>query len=217
MNKNVVQTATQETEGKIQAGMFQFFHNTYPHLRGLLYHVPNGEYRNKVTAALLTAKGVVAGIPDLVFHYRAKTYFFEIKKPGGTVSPSQKKIHKALDEQRFIIWVIETQEEFEALIKNIILDTSSQYTLGISKEDFFYKHKVFSYLYSLADGELVLIQNVCEDSNKRKFVNFVTEFIVEGYARLDGFEILFTPDYLAFYRKNEGTVKEIEYKGRKYV
>lgn len=215
--KNDIETAAKHTEGKIQAGMYQHFHNTYPHLRGLLYHVPNGEKRDKVTASLLTAKGVVAGIPDLVFHYRARTYFFEIKKPGGTVSPKQKKIHKILDEQRFIVWVIETQEEFEALVKNIVLDTSELYTLGISKEDFFYRHKVFSYLYSLTDGEVVLIENVCEDENRRKFVNFVTEFIVEGYARLEGFEILLTPDYLAFYRKDEGTEKEIMYNGKNHV
>ncbi len=204
---------TKETEGKLQADCYQWFNNTFANLRGLLYHVPNGEKRDPVTANLLKAKGVVAGIPDLVFHYRAKTYFFELKKPDGTgqLSEDQKKIHKQLDNQRFIVWVLNDLETFKYLIQSIISDKSEQFTFGLTKEDYYYKHKIFDYIYSLGDCEVVKIEDVCGEENLGKFINYVTEFIVEGYAALNDCEVLFTPDYKAFYKKVSGTDKTVNY------
>lgn len=204
---------SKETEGKLQADCFQWFNNTFPHLRGLLYHVPNGEKRDPVTANLLKAKGVVAGVPDLEFHYRAKTYFFEAKRPDGegVLSDAQKAIHKQLDIQRFIVWVFNDLETFQYLINCIIKDNSAQFTFGLTKEDYYYKHKIFDYIYSLGDCEVVKISDVCEEETKGKFINFVTEFIVEGYAGLNGFELLFTPDYKAFYKKLNGTKNIVNY------
>lgn len=204
---------SKETEGRLQAECFQWFNNTFPNLRGLLYHVPNGEKRDPVTANLLKAKGVVAGIPDLVFHYRAKTYFLEVKKPDGkgALSKEQKFIHKQLDTQRFIIWIFNDFETFKKLIQNIISDTSEQFTFGLTKEDYYYKHKIFDYIYSLGDCQVVIISEVCEEHNSGKFVNHITEFIVEGYAGLNGFELLFTPDYKAFYKKVSGSTNKIIY------
>jgi hypothetical protein len=204
---------SKDAEGKLQAECYQWFNNTFPHLRGLLYHVPNGEKREPITANLLKAKGVVAGIPDLVFHYRSRTYFLELKKPDGTgvLSKAQKNIHKQLDTQRFIVWILNDFETFKYLIECIVNDTSHQFTFGLTKENYYYKHKIFEYIYSLGDCEVVKISDVCEEHNRGKFVNYVTEFIVEGYAVLDGFELLFTPDYKAFYKKVLGSANTINY------
>jgi hypothetical protein len=201
------------TERKFQSTCYQWFFNTYPHLRGLMYHVPNGEKRDPITANLLKGAGVVAGVPDLEFHYRGKTYFFELKNEDGkgVLSDEQIKIHKQLDAQRFLVWVISDFESFKYLVESIILDTSEQFTLGLTKEDYFYKHKIFSYLYNLGDGELVKISEICEPETKSKFINYVTEFIVEGFAKLDKCEVLFTPDYKAFYKKKNGSTKNINY------
>ena len=203
-----------ESEDKLQADCFQWFHNTYPHLRGLLYHVPNGEKRDPVTANLLKAKGVVAGVPDLEFHFRARTYFFELKRPdgGGVVSAAQKKIHAQLDAQRFIVWVLNDFDSFKHLIESIINDTSQQFTNGVTKPDYYYKHKIFNYLYSLSDCEVVKIEDITEEETRPKFMNFVSEFMVEGFDELDNFEILFTPDYKGFYKRVNGSDKEITYK-----
>jgi len=201
------------TEGKLQADCYQWFHNNFKHLRGLLYHVPNGEKRDLVTANLLKAKGVVAGIPDLVFHFRARTYFFELKKPDGTgkLSPVQKKVIKQLDTHRFMVWIIEDLDSFKYLIESIIGDISLQYTHGLTKSDYYYKHKIFDYIYNLGDCQVIKISDVCDEENIGKFTNFVSEFMVEGFGKLDGFELLFTPDYKAFYKKLEGTTKEVIY------
>jgi hypothetical protein len=201
------------TERKFQSTCYQWFYNTYPHLRGLLYHVPNGEKRDPITANLLKGAGVVAGIPDLVFHYRSKTYFFELKNEDGKgrLSKEQIKIHSQLDEQRFLLWVLDDFDSFKFLIESIINDRSEQFTHGISKENYYYRHRIFEYLYSMNDGEVVKIDDVCDSENSSKFVNYIMDFMSEGFDKLDNFEILFTPDYKAFYKKVKGSNKKIDY------
>jgi hypothetical protein len=68
------------------------------------FHVPNGGYRWKTTAATLKALGVRAGVADLQFIWtdatqllpdpcQPRTYvlFLELKRPGGRQSPEQKQ------------------------------------------------------------------------------------------------------------------------------
>jgi len=204
---------SKESEDKLQADCYQWFNNTYAHLRGLLYHVPNGEKRDPITANLLKGKGVVAGVPDLVFHFRQKTYFFELKKPNGTgsVSKEQKKIHKQLELQGFIVWLLNDFETFKKLIGFILDNRSQQFKLGLTKADYYYKHKIFNYIYSLEDADVIKINEVCEPENIAKFMNYITEFIADGYDILDECEVLFTPDYKAFYKKKKGSIQKIIY------
>jgi hypothetical protein len=205
------------SENKIQSDCFQWFHNSFKHLRGLLFHVPNGEYRDMATANRLKAMGVVPGIPDLIFNYRGRTYFIEMKKPGGKPSKEQIKIHDILDQHRFTVWIVDSLEGFKKLINIIIGDTSEQFTQGLKMDDYFYRHKVYNYLYTLTDGELIEVAEVCNEETEQKFINFVSEFITEGFPQLEGFNILFTPDYKAFYRKDKGSEKEIIYKGKNCI
>tara|TARA_R110000744_G_scaffold121116_2_gene225568 strand:+ start:31403 stop:32035 length:633 start_codon:yes stop_codon:yes gene_type:complete len=202
-----------QTERKFQSTCYQWFYNTFPHLRGLLYHVPNGEKRDPITANLLKGAGVVAGIPDLVFHYRSRTYFFELKNEDGKgrLSKEQIKIHEQLDEQRFLLWVVSDFDSFKFLIESIINDRSEQFTHGITKENYFYKHKIYEYLYNMGDAEVVKIDDICNDETRTRFLNYIMDFMSEGFDKLDNFEILFTPDYKAFYKKIKGSDKIINY------
>jgi hypothetical protein len=203
-----------KSEAKIQADSFLWFHNKYVNLRGLLYHVPNGEKREPVTAMKLKAMGLVPGIPDIVFHYKQKTHFFEFKKPKtGKASDAQKEIHDQLERQGFTVWLPESVEEFQELIKNIVDLKNQLFTNGVSKIDFYYKYKVFSYLYDLGDCELVLLDTICNEESKDKFVHCVSEFMNENYDLLDSFDLLFTPDFKAIYKKVYGSNGEITYKG----
>jgi len=193
-------TVNKDSEDRLQSDCFQWFHNTYQHLRGCLYHVPNqltGLVHQSVSNKM-KAMGLVAGIPDLVFHFRARTYFFELKKPNsnGILSKAQKKVHKVLDQQRFVVYLVNDYETFVYLIETIIADTSEQFTHGVSREDYYYKHRVFDFLYSQPVGAIFSIEEMTEESTRGKFMNYVTEFMVEGFDKLDGFEILFTNDYL---------------------
>lgn len=200
-----------QSEGRIQAEAFQWFNNTYPHLRKLMYHVPNGELRDPITANKLKAMGVVPGVPDIVFHYRSRTYFFEFKRPGETPSDEQKEMHAQLDLQRFIVWLVDSVKQFQELIDSILHDTSEHITLGISKADFFYRHGIFSYLYGMNDGEFGDVEQLTAEETRKKFIYYVTEFITEGYDKLEGFEINFTPDYKKIYKKLDGSDKLQDY------
>lgn len=71
----------------------------------LLFHIPNGEYRDKGTAAKLKRQGVKAGVPDLFLPVARGGYhglFVELKRTnGGTVSNSQKQWIKELEKKGY--------------------------------------------------------------------------------------------------------------------
>lgn len=55
------------SESEEQIGLFQwasYNEHTYPELR-LMFHIPNGRYRTKTTAAWLKREGVKSGVPDI--------------------------------------------------------------------------------------------------------------------------------------------------------
>jgi hypothetical protein len=71
---------------------------TYPELR-MLFAIPNGGKRNPVTAAVLKAEGVLAGVPDLCLPVKRGPYgglWIELKRPreggkvGGVLTESQR-------------------------------------------------------------------------------------------------------------------------------
>lgn len=72
-----------------------------------------------------------------------------------------------LDQQRFTVWIVDNVADFKYLINGIVEDESEQFTLGTTKEDYFYKHKVYSYLYSLGDAEVVGVADVCEEETRQ--------------------------------------------------
>lgn len=62
---------------------------------GLIFSIPNGGQRNKVTAAKLKAEGVKPGVPDLFLPVPRGIYagmFIEMKRrKGGHISADQRK------------------------------------------------------------------------------------------------------------------------------
>ncbi len=203
----------EQTEGRIQADCFQWFHNTFPALRGLLYHVPNGGLKSKKEAGQLFAMGVVAGVPDLEFHFWKRTFFLECKTPTGTVSKDQVKIHNILDEHGFRVFVFRSLKEFQDLIYAIIEDKSPRFQRGLKRDAFEYRNNVFNYLYNLEEGTVQVLANMVTPENMEKFKGLVIEFINEGFDKLEGFEILFTPDFLGFYKKDLEQQTEVHYNG----
>ena len=77
------------TEDQFQAGLFQWAYNTYPQIRKLLFHVPNGGKRNRREANKMKAMGVTAGIPDLVLYWKGQLYGFELKVGNNSTSDNQ--------------------------------------------------------------------------------------------------------------------------------
>lgn len=63
----------------------------YPELR-MMFAIPNGGLRNKITAANLKAEGVRAHVPDILLPAARGPWhglFIEMKKDGGRVDPGQ--------------------------------------------------------------------------------------------------------------------------------
>lgn len=72
----------------------------WPH-KTMVFHVPNGGYRSRVEAAILSGMGVVSGIPDLVVFFvdasgLGRVVCIECKAPGKTTSDDQDVIHEKL-------------------------------------------------------------------------------------------------------------------------
>jgi hypothetical protein len=212
-NIEEVLTEQQKTEGRIQSECFQWFHNTFPALRGLMYHVPNGGKMTGAKGNQLKALGVVAGVPDLEFHFWKRTFFLECKTPTGTVSRDQVKIHNILHEHGFRVFVFRSLQEFQDIIFAIIEDKSPMFQRGLKREAFVYKTGVFNYLYDMEEGIINLLSEMVSPENMERFKGLIIEFINEGYDKLEGFEILFTPDFLAFYKKSIDNPEPVFYNG----
>jgi len=201
------------SEDKIQADCFQWFHNTFPALRGLLYAVPNGGKRNKREANKLKATGVVRGVPDMEFHFYRRTFFFEMKTEKGTVKDDQEKIHFQLAEHGFRTWVVRSLEHFQNIIYAILEDKSPRYETAMTREQFEYRHNIFMYIYSQPLGVSQQLAEIVAEENLDKFKGYVIEFMTDGYDVKAGFELLFTPDFLAFYKKSLTEDTNVVYNG----
>lgn len=99
------------TEEQLQAQIFQFHWNNYPNERKRLFHV-NNKAKNRIEGNQMKARGVVAGISDLVYLAPGKVIFIELKTADGVKSNDQK--------------------EFEQQC----IDTGNEYHIARSLEDF---------------------------------------------------------------------------------
>jgi len=82
------------TEHQEQVDFVKWFRVSYPDV--LIFAIPNGGYRSRVTASRLKAEGVVKGIPDL--YIPAWNLWVEMKRTkGGSVSADQKSMMSYLE------------------------------------------------------------------------------------------------------------------------
>jgi len=112
------------SEDQIQAKCYQWFHNTFPERRGLLFSVPNGGYRNKIEATKLKATGCVSGICDILYLYKPGVCSvipigIEMKTETGVVSPEQKKIHAIWEANGIKVYICRSFEQFQEIINEI--------------------------------------------------------------------------------------------------
>jgi len=110
------------SEEQLQAKCYEWFHNEYPEHRQMLFHVPNGELRDKITANKLKAMGVQKGVADfgLVTSYMG-TIWIEMKIPGGTQSKEQESFQAKVEARKQIYLICYSFEEFQNIIKAFII------------------------------------------------------------------------------------------------
>lgn len=95
-------------------------------LYDLLYHVPNGGYRNAGEAARFKAMGVKAGYPDVCLDIASGEFHgarWEMKHGDGRLSDSQKKRHEMLRQAGYYV---NTYWQWEHCASDIIRYLSGQ-------------------------------------------------------------------------------------------
>lgn len=102
-------------EHRIQCACVRWFAYQYQQYEGLLFSVPNGGHRDKVTGAMMKAEGVVAGVADLILLVPSKGYHalcIEMKTEKGRQSPEQKAWQKKAEAHGYKYAVCRSLDDF---------------------------------------------------------------------------------------------------------
>lgn len=104
-------------ESKIQQTIIKYVRGLYPSC--LIYCIPNGARRNKISGGILKKEGLTAGVADLHLIYKKKIYFIEVKSETGSQSKEQKQFQKFVIEQGFEYWLVRSVDEVITKIEAI--------------------------------------------------------------------------------------------------
>lgn len=109
------------SELRIQQECYMWFHNSYPHLRGLFFRIKN-EGTNKISGAIGKATGIIPGVGDscLLLPY-GPACFIEFKTPTGKQSPIQKKWCSIVTKAEHMYVIVRTVDEFKTLCQTLEL------------------------------------------------------------------------------------------------
>jgi hypothetical protein len=86
------------------------------------FHVPNGELRERITAALLKQMGVRSGVADFILLCRGQGIAVEIKTRNGRQSENQKGFEEAWKKAGGTYVIVRTPKEIEGLFFHLMLD-----------------------------------------------------------------------------------------------
>lgn len=89
----------------------------------IVFAVPNGERRDKITGARLKAQGVLAGAPDLVVCHRGVIAFVEVKKDKGRLSEAQKVFRDTCAEHQLPYAVIRGIGDLQVFLDDLGIKT----------------------------------------------------------------------------------------------
>lgn len=116
----IIQQIPNLPELTLQAQCFQYFHNTYPDHRQMLFHVQN-KARNAIEGSKFKAIGVVKGVSDFILILPFKVVFIELKTELGTQSPDQVTFQAKVSARGHTYKIVRSFEEFKNVIKNYII------------------------------------------------------------------------------------------------
>lgn len=107
------------SEEQLQAQCYQWFWNSYPDERQMLFHVQQSA-QNRIQGSRFKAIGVTKGVSDLVLLIKGQAIFIELKLEKGTQSPHQIEFESKVKERGFIYCMVRSIDEFKQLIKNYL-------------------------------------------------------------------------------------------------
>lgn len=111
-------------ESTLQCQCVKWFRLRFPDLAPLLFAVPNGGARNKVTGAILKGEGVVAGVADLILLVPDGVEFhgmcIEMKTPAGRQSKAQRDWQYAVANKGYRYEVVRSFAGFVSLVEGYL-------------------------------------------------------------------------------------------------
>jgi hypothetical protein len=87
-------------ESDLQSSCVRWFRYQYRQYEKLLFAVPNGAHRNKITASILKREGVTAGVSDLILlvpNSHHSSLCIEMKTDKGRQTENQSDFQKAAE------------------------------------------------------------------------------------------------------------------------
>lgn len=112
-------------ESDIQIACVRWFRYRFPRYARLLFAVPNGGARNAVTASILKAEGVVAGVADLLLLVPSKGFHglaIEMKRPTGRQSVSQREWQEDVTREGYRYAVCRSVTDFMDEVERYLVD-----------------------------------------------------------------------------------------------
>lgn len=103
----------QMNESKLQQTCVKWFRLQYP--SQVLYSVPNGGHRSKISAAMMNAEGQMPGVPDLFLMAARGKYhglYLEMKWKSKGLSAAQISFHVKAEKEGYKCVVCRTFDEF---------------------------------------------------------------------------------------------------------
>lgn len=108
-------------ESRLQIACVGWFRLQYP--KRIIFAIPNGGKRNAITASILKAEGVLAGVPDLFIPEAANGHnglFIEMKYDKNGLSDNQKKVIPMLEDRGYKVAVCKTFDAFCAEVSSYL-------------------------------------------------------------------------------------------------
>ncbi len=104
------------TEHQLHIAVVGYLRHALP-VNALWWHTPNGEARDKRTAAKLRAYGVRPGIPDLFIIWGDRLFAIELKAKNGRLSGPQTDVLTILTENMVANAVCRSVDDVEAFLE----------------------------------------------------------------------------------------------------
>lgn len=112
-----------DEEHRLQTACVRWFRLQYPRLRHVLFAVPNGGRRDRVTGSRLKDEGAVPGVADLILlksNRRHGALAVEMKTPQGAQSPSQREWQREAEAVGVKYAVCRSLEEFMDVVNEYL-------------------------------------------------------------------------------------------------
>lgn len=112
-----------DEEHRIQCACVRWFRIAHKPLAGLLYAVPNGGKRDRISAAIMKQEGVLAGVSDLNLDVPSGKHHglrIEMKTKKGRQQLTQQRFQHDVERQGYKYVICRSLEEFVSIIDNYL-------------------------------------------------------------------------------------------------